>query len=46
MFWPVLRPSSGTSTPKPYKGKHNKKNQVALLTVNIFNMLKYKMYNI
>jgi hypothetical protein len=46
MFQPVLRPSSGMSTPKTYKGRYNKIPKWPLLTVNIFKMLKNKMYNI
>jgi len=46
MFRPVLRPSSGMSIQKPYKGRYNKNLGGPFFTVTIFIIWKHKIYNI
>jgi len=46
MFWPVLRPSSGMSIQKSYKGRCNKNLRHPFFTLTVFMMLKHKIVNI
>ena len=46
MFRPVHRPSSGTSTPKPYKEIYNKKLKGSPCITTILITLEHKIYHI
>jgi len=45
MFRPVLRPPTGMSIPKPYKGRHNENISFVFVQSMFFILLKHKICN-